>query len=257
MTFQQYLPGKQLRPYIKRFIVSDVSDEQTYKVLPDTSVVMGFQYRGRLAYVDNTTEVPLTTSGITGIQTGFRLFKNSPATSSLLVVFTETGAASYFDVPLHELGNASLALDNFALRSHIDLFEDQLAAATTDQERIQLVEHFLLSRLQKPKVDPLVSLALEHIYQSNGTIRMTSLADKLCISQSPLEKRFRQLVGTSPKRFASIVRMKQAIAAFSTTRSLTGISLESGYFDQAHFIKDFKTFTGLTPTEFLRASPDL
>lgn len=255
MRYQVYIPCDRLKPYIRQFVISEASDEQTYKVLPDTSLVMGFQYAGKLASVKGTNTLPLATAGITGIQTGFRIFKNAPVTGSVLVVFTETGAASFFREPIHEFLGESLSLDNFLNSSILNSLEDQLAAATTDQARVQLIEQFLISRLQKPKSDALVSLAIQYIYQSKGTIRMTALADALCSSQSPLEKRFRQLVGTSPKRFSSIVQMKQAIAAFSKANSLTDISLESGYFDQAHFSNGFKTFTGLTPREFLHNLP--
>lgn len=255
MRYQVYLPCDRLKPYVRQLIISESSDEQTYKVLPDTSLVMGFQYRGKIATVHGATTQPLATAGITGIQNGVRTFRNSPATGSVLVIFTETGTASFFKEPLHELFGDSVSLDSFLNRSTISGLEDQLAEALSDQARIQLVECFLLSRLRTLKSDGLVEQAIQLIYHSRGTIRMVALADKLCISQSPLEKRFRQMVGTSPKKFSSIVRMKHAIAAFSKTNSLTGISIEAGYFDQAHFINGFKRFTGVTPTEFLQNLP--
>ena len=254
MKFQPYLPCDKLKPYIKRFIVSESADELTYKVLPDTSLVMGFQYSGRLAYFDKATEVPLATSGITGLQDTFRIFKNSSSIGSILVVFTETGASAFFADPVNELFSESLPLDNFINRSVLNSIEEQLLEANTDQNRIHIIEQFLLSKFQERKADSIVLLALQHIYQSNGLIRMTDLADKLCISQSPLEKRFRRFVGASPKKFSSIVRAKHAISLLSSISKLTEIGLESGYYDQAHFNKEFKTFTGLTPTEFWQNS---
>ncbi|MFD2933565.1 helix-turn-helix domain-containing protein [Spirosoma flavum] len=254
MKFQPYLPCDRLKPYIKQFVISESNDERTYKVLPDISLVMGFQYRGKLAYVDKTAEVPLATSGITGIQDGFRLFKNSSTIGSVLVVFTETGAASFLSEPINELFGESLPLDTFVDSTTLNSIEDQLASVSDDWDRIRIVEQFLLSRFQETKADLLVALALQHIYQSKGTIRIAALAKNLCISQSPLEKRFRNVVGTSPKKFSSIVRMKQAITLFPTAGRLTEIGLESGYFDQAHFINEFKIFTGVTPSEFMQAS---
>ncbi len=254
MKFQPYLPCDRLKPYIKEFIISESNDEQIYRVLPDTSLVMGFQYQGRLSYIEKNAETTLATSGITGIQNGFNTFKNSSTIGSVLIVFKETGAASFFKEPINEFFKKSLPLDTFVSRTILDAIEDQLAAVTKDWERIRIVEQFLLSRFQEAKVDLLVSLAIQQIYQSKGTIRMTTLATNLCISQGPLEKRFRKVVGTSPKKFSSIVRMKQAITLFSTTNRLIEIGLEAGYFDQAHFAKDFKTFTGIMPSEFQQAS---
>jgi len=98
----------------------------------------------------------------------------------------------------------------------------------------------------------LVSEAVRRIYQTNGTIQVKELNKKLFISQSPLEKRFRKVVGTTAKKFASIVRFNAILDNLSETKSLTQICYENDFFDQAHFIKDFKQFTGDTPENFER-----
>ena len=90
------------------------------------------------------------------------------------------------------------------------------------------------------------------MYLSKGTIRIKELNEKLFISQSPFEKRFRKVVGTSAKKFASIVRFNSVLDNMNETKSLTEICYENNFFDQAHFIKDFKKFTGNTPENFKR-----
>ncbi len=92
---------------------------------------------------------------------------------------------------------------------------------------------------------------MRYIYQSKGTIRISELADKLHTSQSPLEKRFRSIVGATPKKFASIVRVKNVLSAIEEL-SNDEIPFIAGYYDQAHFIKDFKAFTALTPEQYLK-----
>ena len=103
MKFEIHAPCEQLRPYIKHLIVSESDETQSYKVLPGTSLVMGFQYAGRLAYLDNNLENPLATAGITGLTDSYRVFKNTANTGSILVIFHETGAAHFFANPLNEL----------------------------------------------------------------------------------------------------------------------------------------------------------
>src|SRR5690606_27202033 len=117
------------------------------------------------------------------------------------------------------------------------------AAAITDKQRIAIVEQFLLSQLKDIQTDKLIVEAVKIIYQTKGTIKIKALSERLFISQSPFEKRFRKLVGTTPKKFASIVRFNAVLDSFSNTKSLTEICYENHYFDQAHFIKDFKLFT--------------
>lgn len=127
-----------------------------------------------------------------------------------------------------------------------------MLTATTDRQRIKIVEQFFLSQLKDIQTDKLFVEAVKLIYQSNGTIRVKELNEKLCISQSPFEKRFRKVVGTTPKKFTSIVRFNTVLDSLSKAKSLTEICYENDFFDQAYFIKDFKHFTGQTPENFKR-----
>ena len=253
MKFDIYIPTDILKPYIQSFVIQETVDENVYKVLPNTGLVIGFQYKGKLSYLDNENEKPLSTSGITGLRDSYRVFKNSKDIGTVLVFFKEAGAASFFRQPLHELFRESISLDNFMLRSELLLLEERLYEARSDETRIEVVEEFLISRLAYVEPDQLVLAALALIHKSKGNIRIKELMQQLHISQSPLEKRFRQAVGASPKKFASIVRLKNAIQHYSPQDSLTALSYEAGYYDQAHFIKEFKTFTGDTPETFFRS----
>ncbi|WP_259014147.1 helix-turn-helix domain-containing protein [Emticicia fluvialis] len=71
-------------------------------------------------------------------------------------------------------------------------------------------------------------------------------------SKSPLEKRFRKTVGASPKKFAGIVRFNALLKNHTDQKTLTELGLEAGYFDQAHFIHDFKAFKGETPEAYFQ-----
>lgn len=253
MKYQTYIPCDALRPFVNAFAISETAVEASYKVLPDTGLVMGFQYRGRLSYTEDEMEIPLSTSGITGIRDRYRIFKNSRNTGTVLVFFKAGGAAAFLKQPIHELFRESVSLDNFMMRSELLILEEQISGAEKDAERINIIERFLLSRMKQHAVDPLVASAISLIYQNRGTIRMSDLAKQMHTSQSVLEKRFRQAAGTSPKKFASIVRFKHTLANYKAASSLTALSYESGFYDQAHFIKEFKQFTGTTPEAFFAA----
>lgn len=250
MKFDFYLPCEKLSPYIERLVISESPEEKTYKVLPGTNLVIGFQYSGSLVYLRNQQPIALQSSGLTGLLDSFRVFKNSNSTGSVLVYFKETGPVNFFKIPLHELFSESISLDNFLLRSELLIVENRLLEAKNDITRIKVVEDFLLSRLKPVPSDSLVMEALALIHKSKGTIRIKEILKKLNSSQSPLEKRFRQTVGTSPKKFASIVRFKHLLREYKPGNSLTELSYEAGFYDQAHFIKEFKTFTGETPEIF-------
>jgi AraC-like DNA-binding protein len=250
MKFETYIPCDILKPFIQSFTIQETIEESIYKVLPDTGLVIGFQYKGRLSRMQNEAETSLSISGVSGLADHNRVFKNSPDTGTILAFFKEAGATPFFKQPLHELFRESVSLDNFMLRSELLLLEEQLAEAKTDPQRIAVVEHFLITQMTNTEPDKLVLAALALIHKRKGNIRIKELIEQLHISQSSLEKRFRQSVGGSPKKFASIVRLKNVIQQYNPVNSLTELGYEAGFYDQAHFIKEFKIFTGDTPEKF-------
>jgi AraC-like DNA-binding protein len=252
MRFDKFIPTERLRPYIKYFAVSENEFENEYKVLPSAGLVVGFQYKGQLAIMRNNKEDKLSSAGITGISDSFKIFKNSADIGTILVYFTETGFAHFASHPVNELFNISLSLDDIFKKDIVAEVEEKLALATTDKHRIKIIEQFLLSRIRDIKADKLITEAVTLIYQSKGAIRIKELNEQLFISQSAFEKRFRKIVGTTPKKFASIIRFNAALDSLNKARSLTELCYENNFFDQSHFIRDFKQFTGDTPENFKR-----
>jgi len=218
--------------------------------LPGTELVIGFQYKGQLSYRDGDKKIPLASSGLTGLMDQFRVFSHAAEIGSVLVFFKEGKAASFFREPIHELFRESVSLDHFMLRSELLILEERLQASKTDAEKIRLVEQFLISKMNSTLPDLMVASAISMIYKSKGNIRIKELLSELHISQSVLEKKFRQVVGASPKKFASIVRFKNTIHSYDRNRSLTDLGYEAGFYDQAHFIREFKHFTGDSPEIF-------
>ena len=252
MKFDKHFPIDKLKNYIKYYVVSENELENEYKVFPSSGLVIGFQYKGQLATVKNNTESKLTSAGITGISDSYKIFKNSAGIGTVLVYFTEIGFAHFSLNPANELFNLSLSLDDVFEKSKVNEVEEKLAIASTDKQRIKIVEQFLLTQFKNIQTDKLIVEAVKLIYQSKGTIRVKELNEKLFISQSPFEKRFRKVVGTTAKKFASIVRFNSVLDNMNETKTLTEICYENNFFDQAHFIKDFKHFTGDTPENFKR-----
>ncbi len=253
MRFDKFIPTDRLRPYIKYFVVSEDDVEKEYKVFPSSGLVIGFQYKGRLARIEDHVECKLAPAGITGISDRYKVFRNETGTGTVLVFFTETGLPHFTVLPANELFDLSISLDNIFERTGIHQVEEKLSTAASDTEKIRIVEQFLLSQLKQTQADRLVIEAVRLIYQSGGAIRMKELAEKLFTSQSPLEKRFRKVVGTSPKKFASIIRFNAVLESFGKAKTLAEICHEHHFFDQAHFAKAFKQFTGETPDNFKRS----
>jgi len=252
MKFDKHFPTDKLKDYIKYYVVSENDLESEYKVFPSSGLVIGFQYKGQLSSIKDQTFTELTSAGITGIADSYKIFKNSAKIGTVLVYFTEIGFTHFSSNPANELFNLSLSLDDIFEKSKVNEVEEKLAIASTDKQRIKIVEQFLLTQFKNIQTDKLIVEAVKLIYRSKGTIRVKELNERLFISQSPFEKRFRKVIGTTAKKFASIIRFNSILDNLSETKTLTGICYENNFFDQAHFIKDFKQFTGDTPENFKR-----
>ncbi|MHA4895212.1 DUF6597 domain-containing transcriptional factor [Pedobacter sp. PWIIR3] len=184
MKFVKYLPAERLRPYIKYLVISAQERENEYKVLPSPGLVIGFQYQGELALSQAGLQQKLGRSGITGISDTYKIFKSSVHIGTVLVYFTETGFAHFASHPANELFNLSLSLHDIFSKQDVSIIEEKLSAATTDQQRINLIERFLISQLREIDADKLIVEAVRLIYDSQGTIRIKELNDKLMISAS-------------------------------------------------------------------------
>jgi AraC-like DNA-binding protein len=214
---------------------------------------MAFRYKGEVSYVANNTKNNLPFSMVSGLRKSRRLINYSNDTGNILVIFKETGANAFLKEPLHELFDDSISLENITGYQNLSIIEERLAGAVNNRQRIDLIEQFLISKLYDHKPDKLILNALERVHSAKGIIKIKDLANSLYISQDAFEKRFRRIVGVSPKQFSFIVRMKSVVNGGLNKQTLAESALDAGYFDQSHFNKDFKLFTGQTPTDFLKS----
>lgn len=244
------LPCESLRPFVERYAVVRSTSDVPFNVLPGPGLVLGFQFSGAVKRVDQSGSHKLHRSGITGLHGTAATFLNDAGTGTVLVYFRESGATAFFPEPLNELFGQSLSLEHFMLRSELVLLEERLEEADNDAGRVAVVEDFLLERLRLAKPDALVVGALARIHRSKGNIRIEQLAEQLHTSRSPLERRFRKAVGATAKQYAGIVRMRQVLGAHVPGAALLDTALEAGFYDQAHFIKAFRAFTGEAPQRF-------
>lgn len=250
MKLEEYIPNELLRPFIKTYRIIESQDEMTNRVLPNTSLTIAFRYKGKVGYKSDNSTNFLPASTISGLRKSVRLIQYLKDTATIIVLFKETGAKAFFEEPIYELFEESISLDTFIKQNKISIIEEQLAEAKNNPQRITIIEQFLLSKICNYSTDKLISIAVEKIKSVNGIIKIKKLADTLYISNDAFEKRFRKVIGTSPKQFSSIVRMEAIAKQKLKADSFADIAFNAGYYDQPHFNKDFKLFTGQTPKEF-------
>ena len=119
---------------------------------------------------------------------------------------------------------------------------------------IRRAESHLLKNLQRSKIEmSYVNRAAELIRHSKG-IKIEDLPDQVFISQRQLQREFKDKLGISPKHYLRITRINEVIRLLDDNHAmdLTSVAYHCGYFDQAHFINDFKSITGKNPTIFIK-----
>lgn len=236
-----------MQPYIEGFRIIESEELIINRVLPGIAPVLALRLKGSVSAENEGLPEFL----ISGLRKTPRLIQYNAGTANLLIIFKEGGVNAFFNIPANELFNESISLDNLV---DISILEDQLGAAQNYAQCMAIAEKFLLQQLKNASSDPLILAATEQIKHRQGQLSITQLASSLYISQDAFEKRFRKVIGATPKQFATLVRM-QAIVKTPQPTDLTHLALEAGYFDQAHFNKAFKQFTGLTPSGFFKNPP--
>jgi len=129
-----------------------------------------------------------------------------------------------------------------------------LKEAEQTEGQIKIISGFLESIVQNSPINPdeSILLAINLIVQFKGKISVSELRNKLFLTERTLERRFVKEIGVTPKVFCKIIQFQNSLAQITNEESnhLTSIAYENGFSDQSHFIKTFKKYTGLTPSEF-------
>jgi AraC-like DNA-binding protein len=250
MVFEKFTPAPSLQQFVREFIIVESELEFVNTIIPDTAIVMALRLLGKTQQLDGKHEEVLPSMAISGLRKSARMVSYARTSSNLLVVFKENGLAAFSKIPAHELFGYSISMYHIFPSSDLDEVSEQLHKAITHLKCIDVIESFLLKQRINHKQDLMVETAVDVIKKHNGIIKIKDLADSLAISQDPFEKRFRSIVGSTPKQFAKIIRLKNLIRKYPDIASLTEASYDAGYFDQSHFIKDFRLFTGKAPKEF-------
>lgn len=160
----------------------------------------------------------------------------------------------FSNVKMFELNDRTVPCDLLFSKALGEFVGNCLAERKFDR-LINGVDQFLMNQLSRHKsksMDRLVHAALVRMYQEKTECNLDVLAGSLNVTNRYLQRAFHEKVGYGPKHFLKMLRFQQALQRLgqATDASLTGLAYDVGYWDQSHFIRDFKSFTGMSPSEF-------
>jgi AraC-like DNA-binding protein len=166
-------------------------------------------------------------------------------------VFRPGGLPAFFAVPAHETSDRDVSLD-LLWGAHAGELRERLLAAPGPVAKLDALERALAERWRPGTTHPAVTFALAEIGAYPCESRMAAITECVGLSAKRFIEHFKGAVGVTPKQYCRIRRFQQALAAAENGRSVewTRIAADCGYFDQSHFIHDFRCFSGLTPTAY-------
>jgi len=163
---------------------------------------------------------------------------------------------NFAKMPLYELAD-SYADAEAIWKLKGKQLENQITETPTFEERIELLEIFFLQQLDACKKSVSVwKGVVDELYYKHEDVRLDQLAKELKITPRHFRRSFYDVSGMAPKRFQQLSRFKAVLKQLliNNDTNYLPIALEHGYFDQMHFIKEFKNFMGITPSSFLTAN---
>jgi AraC-like DNA-binding protein len=190
---------------------------------------------------------------VCGPHSSFFVIDTAQQDSVIGVHFKPGGAFPFFKMPAIELHNLHVSLEDL-WGQQAGLLRERLLEAQTPQKKFQVLEECLLARAFKPlERHRAVDHALGLFRNIHTAPAMTELADQIGISSRHFIQLFSNEVGLTPKLFARVRRFQQVLQNIRTGVEFSWVDMAAscGYFDQAHFIHDFKEFSGINPTTYL------
>ena len=259
MQFKNIIPIPALQNHIEKIWLFESSGKMPLDdmklVVPNGNIKLTISYQnGIVAAMNGKTfaskEHDITLTGLVDVPVTLDVDENT-FTETIGIEFNPQGAYRFFHFNLNEVQNQIYSLSD-VLGSAGKQLTEQIAHTTSVQEKILLVQKFLLHQLALHNADLIFEYCVQKIESSKGTISIKELEKKTGYSSRWLNMKFNEKLGVSPKNLSSVIRFKQYYQKLINDDESTFFKNDfyELYYDQSHFIKAFKRFTGLPPTRF-------
>ena len=259
-------PHPLLNPYVAKIWVFESSGrlptQERKLIVPNTNLKLTLTYRngiaasvGAKAFLQRENELTLT--GL--IDTPVTLDPSEDAqTGTIIIEFNPLGAYRFFHLRFSEVQNEIAHLADLTGNGAATLCS-QLAETDDITLKLQLLQNFLIKQLEKYPADPIYDHCIHRITTTTGLITVAQLEKETGYSARWLHRKFTEHLGTGAKNLAEIVRFKQFYQAYSTgiPPEILKQYIYQYYYDQSHFLRAFKRFTGTTPTELQNSMNEL
>jgi AraC-like DNA-binding protein len=265
MQFFTHIPQRPLSNFVELFWFYDgyfAGSHTKERLMPDGSIELVINLKENEARIYDREKLDqcerLPGAILCGPHSRFFVIDTAQQDSVMGIHFKPGGAFPFFKMPAGELHNLHISLED--LWGHeAGWLRERLLEAETPQEKFQVLEHCLMEQAFKPlERHHAVDCALGLFRNIHTAPAITELAEHIGISSRRFIQLFSNEVGLTPKLFSRVQRFQQVLQKIRTGAdfSWADMAASCGYFDQAHFIHDFKEFSGINPTTYLAQKTD-
>jgi AraC-like DNA-binding protein len=259
LHYQEYQPSKHLADYIDCFwynsMAGDIDEESPIqRCLPLGMVELIIHLEGRNSqskWQNHWTS--FSEAYVVGIMQEAVEWKMYGQSAMFGVRFKPEGVIQLFQTPLAEFVNNYIDAEDFLGKKHSSIL-GQIQSASTNQERVFLLEAFIHHQLVSLQpVKNHFTEAIRYIRKDGNYFTTNELENKLFVCERQAQRIFKNQLGLSPKEYFRIIRFRQIIDLIKSKKAIlwADLAYSLGYSDQAHLIRDFKQFAGLSPVNFV------
>jgi AraC-like DNA-binding protein len=259
MRYHEVLPSLAAARHIKCYWVleDDSRSREPQRIVPDGRCELILNFAQPFASQTTGHWQRQPQSFFVGQITGPLLLRPGGPVRVVGIRFHPHGASAFLGLPVRELTNTIASIESLSLPLHRE--SQRLLDSGSPSAALTRLDKIFSHSIQPRREDqtPVVA-AVHHLERAAGCVRVTVLARNAGLSLRQFQRRFRDAVGISPKLFSRMQRFQRVFQATEAPDAdWAGTALQSGYFDQAHLIRDFREFAGMAPTSLLAGEVDL
>lgn len=251
-------PSDHLKDFIFYFWILESDEAYTHYSMADAFPELLFHYGGQFEEIfQNGRNEKSFISGVHAQGSFPRQFHIDNSFGIFGVYLYPQAIPMLFNLSAKELTNQMPGLDDL-LNNEGKALEDKILNAKSNCSRVKIIEEFIERKLSLNYKNALpVFDCIKFIIKNKETIKVNQLSKDYFLSERQFERQFQQFAGFNPKKFLRIVRFQSAMGWYgANNKSLTDIAYECGYYDQSHFIHDFKEFSGHHPKHYFSGNSD-
>lgn len=259
MQYQTFEPHPDLSSIVQCYWSLEVParpNPEKQRIVPDGTIEMAFILGDDIRRFTSDSDFIIQPRAMILGQT-IKPFYIQPVgeVKTFAVRFYPYGFANFIETDIKDLLNKETHINLLFEKEEARELSIGIGQASNTEERIAVVENFLLERMsQSTTIDKIVTSTVDDIIQSNGSLAVHELVKMHQSNRRQLERKFSKQVGLSPKQLGKVIRLQAALKLLIHDKgnNLTQVAYASDYYDQAHFIKDFREFTGTSPKDYLK-----